>query len=176
MVTMSDFGLDDWPPGGVSRDHAVHVAYLRAARRAGVRAAGYVSPLDVARRDNWTCSGCGGPVPERWTAVDLNSAPALAYVSPLADGGGHSARNVRLAHLRCAPPADGKLAAALRRALAGVPTTKTRASRADTHCTKGHELAGANLLKSSDGRRRCRQCRNDRESGRDLAGTTAKRA
>jgi hypothetical protein len=24
-------------------------------------------------------------------------------------------------------------------------------------------LAGANLLKSPDGRRRCRQCRNDRE-------------
>jgi hypothetical protein len=175
-VTVSDFGLDDWPPGGMSRDHAVHVAYLRAARRAGVRSAAYVSPLDVARRDNWACSACGGLVPERWTAAELDSAPALAYVRPLADGGGHSGRNVRLAHLRCAPPGDGKLTAALRRALAGAPSTKTRASRTDTHCLKGHELAGANLLKASDGRRRCRQCRRDRESGRKVAGTTAKSA
>lgn len=174
---MDDFGLSDWPPGGMSRDHAVHVEYSRAARRAGVRpVAAYVSPADVARRDKWMCSACGGLVPERWTAGQLDQAPALAYVKPLADGGGHSARNIRLAHLGCVELADGKLAAALRRALANVPSVKTRASKNDTHCTEGHELAGANLLKASDGRRRCRQCRNDRESGRDLAGTTAKRA
>jgi hypothetical protein len=28
-----------------------------------------------------------------------------------------------------------------------------KAGRADTHCLKGHELAGGNLLEASDGRR-----------------------
>lgn len=160
-VPLPDFGLADWPRGGRSVDHAVHVAYLRAARRAGALSVAYVSPSRVATRDGWACSACGGPVLQRWTAAEVADAPALAYVKPIEDGGAYSERNLRLAHQRCAL-ADGRLAAALRQVLGG-PPARPRSRPGDTHCGAGHELAGANLLKSSDGRRRCRQCRNDRE-------------
>lgn len=167
---MGMWALDDWPVGGVSRDHALHVAYSRAARRAGAEVGGYVRISDVARRDKWTCAACGKPVPDEWTADQL--APVLQLAVPLAPGGRYSSRSVRLVHFGCATFADQRLAEAVRRALTGVPSTKMRASGNDTHCTEGHELAGVNLLKAADGRRRCRQCRRDRESGRIAAGTT----
>src|SRR6185312_12891331 len=31
-----------------------------------------------------------------------------------------------------------------------------------THCAKGHELSGDNVIQRSDGGRRCRACRNER--------------
>jgi hypothetical protein len=163
---MDALALSDWPVGGVSRDHAVHMAYLRAARRAQARQVSYVSPGDVARRDRWLCSACGEPVAQQWTATTADAAPVLAYVVPLADRGAYVRANVRLVHYRCAG-ADRQLGAELRRALgATVPSVKVKASGKDTHCINGHELAGENLLKSSDGRRRCRQCKRDREAGR----------
>jgi hypothetical protein len=167
---MGTWALDDWPVGGISRDHALHVAYSRAIRRAGGRVGGYVRPSDVARRDKWACAACGKPVPGEWTAERL--APVLQLTIPLGPGARYTSRSVRLVHFGCATFADKRLEEAVRRALTGVPSTKMRASGTDTHCTEGHELAGANLLKASDGRRRCRQCRNDREA----AGTTPKPA
>jgi len=164
MVTMDDFGLDDWPPGGCSRKHAVHVAYSRATRRAGEQLAAYVSVLDVAKRDGWTCCACGEPVPQRWTADQVDRAPVLAFAVPLADGGRYTEGNVRLAHLGCVSFADRVLERDVRRALTGAPSTKVKASGKDAQCINGHELSGDNLLKSSDGRRRCRQCRKDREA------------
>jgi hypothetical protein len=163
MVTMDDFGLGDWPLGGISRIHAIHVAYLRAVRRAGGQLYEYVSAAEVAKRDRWACRECEKPVPRRWTADELSQAPVLAFTVPLAEGGRYAKANVRLVHLGCARFADAALELAIRRTLTGVPTVKTKASGKDTHCINGHELAGGNLLKSSDGRRRCRQCRKDRE-------------
>jgi hypothetical protein len=163
MVTMEDFGLDDWPVGGCSRSHALHVAYCRATRRAGGRLLDYVSVPEVAKRDRWTCCECGEPVPRRWTADELGRAPVLAFTVPLTEGGRYAKSNVRLAHLGCTRFADGQLERTVRRALAGVPSTKVKASGKDTHCINRHELAGANLLHAKDGRRRCRQCRKDRE-------------
>lgn len=167
---MDDFGLEDWPPGGISRSHALHVAYSRAARRAGGRLHEYVSLPEVAARDGWACCECEGPVPQRWTAAGLGRAPVLAFAVPLAEGAWYVSASVRLAHLDCARFADAALERAVRRALAGVPSVKTRASGNDTHCLNGHELAGANLLRSKDGRRRCRQCRKDRETASATPG------
>ena len=172
MVTVADFGLGDWPPGGMSRDHAVHVAYCRAVRRAGGRLVDYVSPGEVAQRDRWACSACGGPVGQRWDADGLDGAPVMVFRVPLAEGGRYAKANMQLAHFRCAHLADPLLVKALTSALGPAGRPKVRAGKGDTHCLEGHELAGGNLLRSSDGRRRCRQCRNDRESGRTAAGTT----
>jgi hypothetical protein len=160
---MDDFGLDDWPVGGVSRSHAIHVAYCRAVRRAGGRVHEYVSLTDVAKRDGWACGVCEEAVPRRWTEAEVGRASVLAFTVPLADGGRYVKANVRLVHLGCASFADAQLGRAVRRAVTGVPSVKSRASGKDTHCINGHELVGANLLRSKDGRRRCRQCRNDRE-------------
>ena len=162
---METFGLDDWPVGGCSRRHAVHVAYCRAVRRAGGQVHEYVSVPEVARRDGWACCACGEPVPQRWTEAEAGRAPVLAFTVPLAEGGRYAKANVRLAHHGCARFADRALERDVRRALAGVPSTKVKASGKDTHCINGHELAGGNLLSSGDGRRRCRQCRKDREMG-----------
>ena len=161
---MDDFGLDDWPPGGMSRSHAIHVAYSRAVRRAGGQLQEYVSLTEVAKRDRWTCCECAEPVQQRWTAADVGRAPVLAFTVPLAEGARYVKANVRLVHLDCARFTDAALELAVRRTLTGVPTVKTKASGKDTHCINGHELTGGNLLKSSDGRRRCRQCRKDREA------------
>jgi hypothetical protein len=163
MRNHEDFGLDDWPTGGVSRSHAIHVAYIRAVRRAGRPVDEYVTVAEVARRDRWTCGACGEPVPQRWSAAETERAPVLAFTVPLAKGGRYVKANMRLTHLSCTSFADRVLARDLRLSLTGVPSTKVKASGTDTHCVNGHELAGANLLRAGDGRRRCRQCRNDRE-------------
>ena len=167
---MEDFGLDDWPAGGASRDHAVHKAYCQATVRAGGRLVEYVSSLDVARRDRWACSACGEAVPQRWDAGGLALAPVLVFTVLLAEGGRYARANLRLAHYGCARFADPVLARALARVLAGDPNARQRAGKNDLECIKGHLLAGANLLKSADGRRRCRQCRRDRDRAGRVAG------
>jgi hypothetical protein len=158
--------LDDWPPGHPSRSHRVHAAYLRAARRAAARKVAYIRAADIASRDKWACTACGQPVPQAWTATQLATAPALTFAVPWEDGGSYTRANARLVHYGCAQFSDSML----RRQLAAILTSDIgaplRAGKDDETCTQGHPLAGANLLSSSDGRRRCRQCRNDRESGR----------
>ena len=133
---MNDFGLDDWPQGGVSRKHAIHVAYSRAVRRAGGQLQAYVSVLDVARRDGWACSECGEPVPQHWTADELGRAPVLAFTVPLAEGGRYTEDGVRLAHLRCTRFADAALEVALRRTGQACPRSRRRpAARTRTAST-----------------------------------------
>jgi len=164
---MSDFGLDDWPQRVSSagpRQIRVHVMHIRAAIRAGAAMGGIFTVAEVAKRDRWRCHACGGPVPERWTAGELPRAPALTFARPWAEGGRYDKANARLAHFGCVTfddPAFGRRLGAL---LVRDLTVKARAGGQDEACTQGHELAGANLLKASDGRRRCRQCRQDREA------------
>jgi hypothetical protein len=156
--------LTDWPADTRRpRSILIHMAYLRAGRRAGVRTGWIFTPDEIASRDKWTCAICGHAVLHRWTADQLGCAPVYTFRVPWAEGGRYDQANARLAHYGCATPADRHLRRALERALAGDLAVKAKASRNDTHCTSGHPLSGANLLKASDGRRRCRQCRRDRE-------------
>ena len=173
---MDDFGLDDWPPPGRTdagpRQLRMHVMYLRVARRLGVPLGWIFTIADVVKRDGWQCHVCGEPVPERWTDAQLAQAPALTFAKPWSEGGRYDKANARLAHYGCAPFPDAAFARRLGQLLVRDFGVKARAGTADETCTKGHKLAGANLLNASDGRRRCRQCRRDREA----AGTTPKRA
>lgn len=162
--------LADWPPGHRSRAIRIHQAYLRAARRAGARTGWIFTIGDVAKRDRWACAVCGQPVPQSWAPGELATAPAYTFTVPWADGGRYDKASARLAHYGCATPADPHLARALAHALTSTLDGRERAGRHDETCTQGHPLAGANLLKASDGRRRCRQCRNDRESAKTPAG------
>jgi hypothetical protein len=164
-----DFGLDDWPPPGRrgrgSRQVRMHSVYLGHARRMGVPT-GYIFNADeIAARDGWACAVCGEPVPQRWTAAQLGQAPALTFAVAWADGGRYDQANARLAHFGCAMFPDAGLQSRLGAVLVRDLAVKAHAAPGDQACGNGHELSGANLLKSRDGRRRCRQCRNDRERG-----------
>jgi len=170
MVTVDDFGLGDHPPPGSDagpRDWRVHLVYLAVARRLGVPRGALFSIADVAVRDGWRCHGCGGPVLQRWTAERLALAPALAFATAWSEGGRYDKANARLAHHGCVVFPDAAFGRRLGQLLVRDLAVKARAGRADETCTQGHALAGANLLKSSDGRRRCRQCRRDREAAPD---------
>jgi hypothetical protein len=133
------------------------MAYLRAARRAGVTPAAYVRLAYVAERDGWTCAACGRLVPGTWTPASVDQAPALAFATAWADGGGYTAANARLVHYGCTTIADRLLSGQLAAVLTADLGHRQRATRNDETCANGHELAGTNLLNGSDGRRRCRQ-------------------
>lgn len=161
------FGLDDWAPGDRARNGSrqlrMHKIYLAAARRSGIRVSIFTAD-DVGERDGWSCSVCGAGVPQRWTAAEAGRAPALTFAVSWADGGRYDRDNARVAHFGCAVfPDEGmrrRVGALLVRDLA----VKAHAAAGDDTCGKGHPLSGDNLLSASDGRRRCRQCRKDRES------------
>jgi hypothetical protein len=175
MVTVSDFGLGDWPPPGSDagpRHWRLHLMYLPVAKRLGVPRGRLFSIADVAKRDGWRCHACGEPVPQRWTAAQLDQTPALTFATAWSEGGGYDEANARLAHHGCAVFPDAAFGRRLGQLLVRDLSVKARAGRRDETCTEGHPLTGANLLKASDGRRRCRQCRRDREA----AGTTPNRA
>ncbi len=120
----------------------------------------------MAKRDHWTCHVCGQTIRGSWTAAELDTAPALTFAVPWADGGRYDRANARLAYYACAAITDKTLRRTLAIALTTSITAPPRASNDDATCLHGHPLTGDNLLKGSDGRRRCRQCRRDRESGR----------
>lgn len=168
------FTLDDWAPGvrasSGPRQIRLHMIYLQQARRAGIPHGWIFTARTVADRDGWSCSVCGAPVPQRWTAGQLDRAPALTFAVAWADGGRYDEANARLAHYGCAvfpdPGVRRRAGALLVRDLA----VKAHAAPGDETCPKGHRLEGANLLKASDGRRRCRQCRRDRERAGLAAG------
>lgn len=143
-----------------------YLMYMHLAKRLGVPRGWLFTADDVAKRDRWRCHACGEPVPQLWTAAQLGQAPVLTFATPWAEGGRYDKANARLAHYRCAVFPDAGLGRRLGQLLVRDLSVKARAGKADETCTQGHPLAGANLLKSSDGRRRCRQCRKDRESGR----------
>jgi hypothetical protein len=161
------FSLDDWPPGNRaktgSRQVRIHKAYLAQARRRSVPAGWIFLAADVARRDRWTCAMCGEPVPQRWTAAELEQAPALTFAVAWAEGGRYDEASARLAHFGCAVFADAGLRRRVGALLVRDLEVKAHAAAGDETCASGHPLSGDNLLRARDGRRRCRQCRNDRE-------------
>lgn len=56
-------------------------------------------------------------------------------------------------HLTCVTPRD--------HVLEHTPDAITYINRRKTHCIRGHELSGRNLLLGNDGKRHCRQCKDD---------------
>lgn len=164
---LAQFGLDDWAPGERAsvgpRKIRLHMIYLARARKTGVPRGTIFTAGTVADRDGWACTACGGPVPRRWTAAELDRAPALTFAVPWADGGRYDEANARLAHFGCAVFPDAGVRRRVGALLVRDLAVKAHAAASDEACGQGHPLTGANLLKASDGRRRCRQCRNDRE-------------
>lgn len=163
---MDDFGLDDWPQRVSSagpRKIRVHVMYIRATIRSGVPCGQIFTVGDVAKRARWRCHMCREPVLQRWTAGELPRAPALTFAVPWAEGGRYDEANARLAHFGCITFADPAFGRRLGQLLVRDLAVKARAGSQNETCTKGHRLTGENLMSSTDGRRRCRQCRRDRE-------------
>lgn len=161
------FGFNDRAPGdragNGSRELRLHMIYMRRAVRADVPRGFIFTAADVVARDGWSCSVCGGQVPERWTAAGLGQAAALTFAVPWAAGGGYDLDNARLAHFGCAVFADAGLRRRIGALLVRDLAVKAHAAAGDETCGKGHVLTGANLMKAADGRRRCHQCRRDRE-------------
>jgi hypothetical protein len=161
------FALDDWPPGDRaktgSRQVRMHKAYRGYARRAAVPQGVIFLAADVAKRARWTCAVCVEPVPRQWTDGQRDQAPALTFAVAWADGGRYDEAYARLAHFGCVVFPDAGLRRRVGSLLVRDLAVKAHAARLDETCPRGHALAGANLLKARDGRRRCRQCRNDRD-------------
>jgi hypothetical protein len=63
------------------------------ARERGATVIDLVEPLDIFRRDDWTCYLCGGKV----TAADAS----LDHIVPIARGGQHTADNLACTHREC---------------------------------------------------------------------------
>jgi hypothetical protein len=169
------FGLGDWAPRERavtgSRQLRMHRIYFMQADRMGVRCGFIFTVDDVAERDGWTCAVCGAPVLQRWVAAELGQAPALTFAVAWADGGQYDKANARLAHFGCAVSPDEGLRRRVGQLLVRDLAVKAHAAAGDETCSKGHALTAANLLKSGDGRRRCRQCRNGREREQPGAGS-----
>ena len=163
----AEFSLDDWAPDDRAavgpRKIRMHAMYLRLVRRMGVPHGWIFTLDDVAARDRWLCVVCGSPVPQRWSAGQLGQAPALTFAVAWADGGRYDKANAQLAHFGCASFPDEGLRRRVGQLLVRDLAVKAHAAADDDTCSKGHELTGANLLRAKDGRRRCRQCRKDRE-------------
>lgn len=69
----------------------------RLARKAKQRSVTVesVNPLDVLRRDKWTCQMCGAKTPQRLRGTVAPRAPELDHITPLSRGGEHSYRNTQ---------------------------------------------------------------------------------
>lgn len=52
-------------------------------------------PIDVFRRDNWICRGCGCHTPEHLRGTLHDNAPELDHIVALARGGEHSKENTQ---------------------------------------------------------------------------------
>lgn len=72
----------------------------RRALKAGASTGVPVRFSEIASRDKWRCSICGGKVLKSKTSPHPLS-PSLDHVIPLSLGGAHDPVNVALAHLRC---------------------------------------------------------------------------
>jgi predicted nucleic acid-binding Zn ribbon protein len=75
----------------------------KSIRRAKVRLVKIetFSPLEVLRRDNWTCYICGVETPETLRGTYEDNAPEVDHIIPIAVGGAHSLDNVACACRRC---------------------------------------------------------------------------
>ena len=63
------------------------------ARERGATVIELVEPIEIFRRDNWTCYLCGGKV----TSADVS----LDHVVPITRGGQHTADNLACTHREC---------------------------------------------------------------------------
>jgi len=75
----------------------------KATRRARKKGLGYESfdPLDVFKRDKWTCQMCGAKTPKKYRGTCDDRAPELDHIIPLALGGEHSMRNTQCLCRKC---------------------------------------------------------------------------
>jgi 5-methylcytosine-specific restriction endonuclease McrA len=70
------------------------------ARKAGVRYEA-VDPLDIMRRDRWTCQICKRPAPQKLRGTTDPRAPELDHIVPFALKGPHTAANLQCACRSC---------------------------------------------------------------------------
>lgn len=73
---------------------------VRRARIRGVRTESF-RPIDVLRRDKWTCQLCGTKTPKRLRGTTDDRAPELDHIVPLALGGAHTIENTQCLCRKC---------------------------------------------------------------------------
>jgi 5-methylcytosine-specific restriction endonuclease McrA len=59
------------------------------------------NPIDVLKRDHWTCQLCGVKTPKRLRGTFKDNAPELDHIIPLSMGGEHSMRNTQCLCRKC---------------------------------------------------------------------------
>jgi len=84
-----------------SDDCRLRVWYPQKRARRKARMVGFVDPIRVMERDNWTCQLCGHPAPKRLRGKMDPMAPELDHILPLAAGGQHTYENTQCAHRSC---------------------------------------------------------------------------
>lgn len=69
----------------------------KAKRRAAIYTDDYelINPIDIFKRDNWTCQGCGFYTPSRLRGSINDYAPELDHIVPLSKGGSHTWDNLQ---------------------------------------------------------------------------------
>lgn len=80
-----------------------HKRASKAVRRARKKGLGceVFDPLDVFKRDRWTCQLCGVKTPKNLRGTCNDEAPELDHIIPLALGGEHSMRNTQCLCRKC---------------------------------------------------------------------------
>lgn len=58
-------------------------------------------PVEVLKRDRWTCRLCGAKTPEKLRGSYAMNAPELDHIIPISRGGEHSRRNTQCACRQC---------------------------------------------------------------------------
>lgn len=82
------------------RNHKRTGKAVRRARKKGLGCESF-DPLDVLKRDNWTCQICGVKTPKKYRGTCDDRAPELDHIIPLALGGEHSMRNTQCLCRKC---------------------------------------------------------------------------
>lgn len=75
----------------------------KATRRAKIKGSKYesVNPLEILRRDGWTCQACGSSTPRKHRGTIRDDAPEVDHIQPLAVGGSHTRDNLQCLCRRC---------------------------------------------------------------------------
>jgi hypothetical protein len=75
----------------------------KALRRARIKGNKYerINPIDVFKRDDWTCQLCGVHTPYELRGTYEDNAPELDHITPLSLGGEHTDRNVQCLCRKC---------------------------------------------------------------------------
>lgn len=60
-----------------------------------------VNPIEVLKRDGWTCQICGVRTPKKLRGSYDDRAPEVDHIIPIAAGGEHSNRNTQCACRKC---------------------------------------------------------------------------